>query len=180
MGELSLSNVSAGLLAYLIAAIVGAGPFVHLAFRLDVFLSKGDEERRLNAGHRSTAIELGTTILCQAILARHAVFSIMAVVRSIFVEDLSASTKLGLFFRSALICAALVSLSLLSVWAAGTIFKRLTKRLKEDEQIRNDNLAMAIFFALVLLSITMVLNEGMEDFSRSLIPYGRIGLSQLP
>lgn len=180
MEEFSSSSLAAGMLAYLVALIIGAGPLVYLAYRLDIALTKEDDEKLLKAGHRSTAIELGTTILCQALLIRHAVFTVMAVVRSIFIEDLSRTTIIWIWIRSALIFAVLGSLSLLSVWIASRIFKRMTRRLKEEEEIYRDNVAAAIFFAMVLLAITMVLNEGMAEFSRSLIPYGRTGLMQMP
>ena len=38
----------------------------------------------------------------------------------------------------------------------------------------------AIFFAFVLFGITAIVNEGIEDLSRSLIPYGRTGIIRIP
>jgi uncharacterized membrane protein YjfL (UPF0719 family) len=174
----SLLSLMAGLLAYCIAIVLGTGPVVYVAYWLDKTLTKKiDEDALLQAGNHSIAIELGATILCQAILVRHAVFGVMAIIRILFVEDLSLGDSLWVIGRSALFIIAILLIALPSVWIAGRIFKRLTRRhLRVEEALRErNNIAMAVFYALILLSMTLILNEGMEDFSRSLIAYGRYG-----
>jgi len=181
MGQLNAWNIVAGLVAYAVAVFVGAGPLVFLGFWFNVRATKRtDEEQLLKTGHRSTAIELGATVLCQSILARHAVFAMMAVARACFVEDLAGPEIFWLVLRMFLVCLILAVLSWLSVRFSVRLFKWLTRNLKEDEEVLKDNVAMAIFLAFILLAITMILNEGMEDLSRSLIPYGRSGLIQFP
>lgn len=183
MTDFNTSNIAAGLLAYGVAILVGAGPLVYLLFRFDIKLllnKKIDEEGLLQAGRRSIAIELGAKIFCQALLIRHAVFAVMAVVRSLFVDEYTSSEVGWLIFRCLLAIIVIVVLALVSVEVASRLFKHLTRNLQEDEEIyKNDNVAMAIFFSLVLLAITLVLNEGMADFSRSLIPFGRTGIESL-
>jgi uncharacterized membrane protein YjfL (UPF0719 family) len=56
----------------------------------------------------------------------------------------------------------------------------MTPYLSEVEEVRKDNVAVAIFFAAVLLAITALLNEGLEDLSRSLIPHASSGIIRLP
>jgi hypothetical protein len=56
----------------------------------------------------------------------------------------------------------------------------MTGDLPEHEEILRDNVAVAIFYGFVLLAITIILNEGIEDLARSLIPYGRSGVVRLP
>ena len=81
-------------------------------------------------------------------------------------------------------CAGVVSL--LTVVAFGStalaafLFTRMTRGLDEHAEIHRDNVAVAIFHAFVLLAITAVLNEGMEDLSRSLVPFGGRGVLTLP
>ncbi len=67
-----------------------------------------------------------------------------------------------------------------SVWLAGWLFTRMTGDIPEQEEILRDNVAVAIFYAFVLLAITVILNEGIEDLARSIIPYGRSGIVRLP
>lgn len=181
MGELSFLNLVAGIVAYIVAFIVGVGPLVHWTFfRFFIALTKEDEEDRLRQGNRAVAIDLGMTIVCQAILARHAVFAVMAVIRALFVEDLSIVQMAGVGLRSALIFVGLTGLSFFSVWLARKIFRAMTKRLNEEKEISNDNVAVALFSGLVLLAVAIILSDGMQDLSRSLIPYARSGVIQWP
>jgi len=179
MDDSNFLSIVAGLVAYCFAILLGTGPLVFLAYSLDKWLTKNvDEDKLMSQDNRSVAIELGTTILCQAILIRHAVYAFMAIIRSLFVEELPGGEIFWLLARSVMFILIIIGLALGSVHIAGTLFKKCMKKFNVDidEGIRSkNNIAMAIFYALVLLAITLVLNEGMEDFSRSLIPYGRGG-----
>jgi uncharacterized membrane protein YjfL (UPF0719 family) len=74
----------------------------------------------------------------------------------------------------------IAALSFGSVLLAGWLFTRMTRKIPEQQEIRNDNVAVAIFYAFALLAMTVVVNEGIEDLSRSIIPYGRTGVIRLP
>ena len=61
---------------------------VFLTYRINTLLtSKLDEEKYLLSGNRSIAISLGSVVLSQAILLRHAVFPTMVVLRDLFTSD---------------------------------------------------------------------------------------------
>lgn len=178
MSELGFASLVAGFVSYLLALLIGVIPLAYIAFRLRLTATKSfDEEGALRDGNRAVAIHLGAVMLCQAILARHAVFAIMAIGRSLLVEELSAGETVGVLLRSFVMLIGLSALAMLSIWFAEQVFSWLTKGLDEQKAIQNGNVAMAIFFSLVLLAITIVLNDGMEDFSRSLIPYVRSGVA---
>ena len=76
--------------------------------------------------------------------------------------------------------AVVAFLAVGSVALASWLFTRMTPHLPEPEEILGDNVAVAIFFAAVLLAITVLLNEGLEDLSRSLIPHASSGIIRLP
>jgi hypothetical protein len=63
---------------------------------------------------------------------------------------------------------------------AGWLFVRMTGPLPETEEMLRDNVAVAIFYACVVLAVTVLVNEGLEDLSRSLIPHARTGVIHLP
>ena len=67
-----------------------------------------------------------------------------------------------------------------SVAVASWLFARMTRSLPEHDEILKDNLAVAIFFAFVMLGITLIVNEGLEDLSRSIIPWGESGILRIP
>jgi uncharacterized membrane protein YjfL (UPF0719 family) len=179
-GRFDLAVVGAGMVAYGVA-IVTAALLVFLVFRANAFITREvDEEGLLRGGHRSIAISLGAILLSQAVLLRHAVNPVMVMVRELFLEP----PTLGEALVTAARCAGVVSL--LTVVAFGStalaafLFTRMTRGLDEHAEIHRDNVAVAIFHAFVLLAITAVLNEGMEDLSRSLVPFGGRGVLTLP
>jgi uncharacterized membrane protein YjfL (UPF0719 family) len=180
MPDIDLSSLAAGLVAYGVAVLV-AVLTVFVTFRLNVRLTGWlDEEHLLLSGHRSVAVALGATLLAQAVLMRHAVFPVMAVVRDLFLARLSLAALLWVLGQCALFFLVIAALSFGSIFLSGWLFTRMTGKIPEQEEIHRDNLAVAIFYAFVLLAITAVLNEGIEDLSRSLIPYGRTGVIRLP
>lgn len=176
MGEFSTLNIYAGLTAFSVALVLGAGPLVFVLFKFTIGLSRVDEEKALRAGNRAVAINLGAMLICQAILIRHAVPAVMEVIRTLFVYQLPAEEAWGLIRRSALFATFIIALSFLSVGIAGRIFTLLTRKLEEEKEIVSNNVAVALFYAMVLFAITLVLNEGMDDLSRSFVPYGRTGI----
>jgi uncharacterized membrane protein YjfL (UPF0719 family) len=178
--EFDLSSILAGLLAYVVA-LCGSALLVFVTFRVNTLLtSRIEEERLLLGGHRSIAIALGATILSQALLLRHAVFPIMAVIRDLFLQRVSWADLMLVAGQCFLFFVVIGILSFGSVALAGWLFTRMTGKLPEHEEIFKDNVAVAIFYAFVLIAISLILNEGMEDLSRSLIPYGRTGVIRVP
>ena len=116
----------------------------------------------------------------QALLLRHVVFPVMAVLRDLFLQRVSLSMALAVAGQCGIFFLVIGAVAIGSVWLAGWLFTRMTGEIPEQEEILRDNLAVAIFYAFVLLAITVILNEGIEDLARSLIPYGRSGIVRLP
>jgi uncharacterized membrane protein YjfL (UPF0719 family) len=169
-----------GLVAYLLSALVAVG-LVFVTYRINLRLTDHiDEERLLLAGHRSLAVALGSVVLCQAILLRHAVFPCMVMIRELFFRPFAASELVLVALRCLLLFAVVGLLGVASVAGAALLFSRLTRAIPEREEILKDNLAVAILFSFVLLGITLILNEGLADLSRALVPLEAAGLLRLP
>ena len=155
-----LPSLLAGLLACAVAVLVSTA-LIFVTFRLNSMIRRrGEQSRLLLAGHRSIAIALGARILSQAILMRHAVFPVMAVIRDLFVEHASFSTILTVAFQCAVFFVIIGAVSIGSVCLADWLFNWLTGELPEHEEIFKDNMAVAIFFAFVLLAIPPTLRGG--------------------
>lgn len=177
---MDLSSLVAGLLAFFVA-VLAAILLVFVTYRINTLLtSKIDEERLLLAGNRSTAVALGAIVLGQALLLRHAVFPTMAVVRDLFVKPVSWTAAAWVLGHCLAFFLIIGVLSLGSVALGGWLFSRMTRAIPEREEILKDNLAVALFFAFVILGITAIVNEGLEDLSRSIIPYGETGILRVP
>ena len=174
-----LSAMIAGILAYGVS-VAAAVVLVFLIYRINTRLTTINEQKMLLEGHRSVAICLGAVVMCQAFLLRHAVFPIMAVVRDLFLAPVSLKAALWVVAQCALFFLVIAGLAFISVALGAWFFARMTGDLPEHEEIVKDNIAVAIFFAFVLFGITAIVNEGIEDLSRSLIPYGRTGILRIP
>jgi uncharacterized membrane protein YjfL (UPF0719 family) len=169
----------AGFVAYGIS-VLAAILLVFITYRINTILtSKSDEEQHLLAGNKSIAISLGSVVLSQAILLRHAVFPTMAVLRDLFIRPADFKSALWVIAHCVLFFLIIGVLSLGSVWFAGNLFTRMTRKLPEHEEILKDNVAVGIFYGLVILGITLIINEGLEDLSRSIIPYQKHGVIQI-
>ena len=179
-GLFDLWTMVAGLLACSVAILL-ATLLVFLTYRVNTLLANRlQEERLLLSGHRSVAIALGAVMLCQAILMRHAVFPAMAVLRDLFLVRPSLGIVLVSLGQCALFFVVVGLAAIGSVVLAVFLFTKLTGAIREREEILKDNVAVAIFFAFALVSITLILNEGIEDLSRSLIPAGPAGIVRVP
>ncbi len=168
-------NIVGGLVAYVLGVVLCVLPvlFGNFMWLKSRWTRDIDEEDLLKQGHRSLAIHLGSLFVCQALLVRHAVNAVTQVVRNLFIYRYPFKDALWLLGLCCLFVLLITSLALISVRIAEWSFKRLTGKLKEDEEIKRDNVAVAIFSALVILAITLILNEGVEDFAQSLVPLGR-------
>jgi uncharacterized membrane protein YjfL (UPF0719 family) len=173
------SVVLAGLLAYAVA-LLASTLLVFLTYRINLLVTRSQEEEMLLSGHRSIAIAMGSVLVSQALLLRHAVFPVMAVARDLFLGSPGATRIFAVAAQCALFFFIIGLLSVGSVLVAVFLFTRLTGRLPEQEEIRKDNVAVAIFFACTVLAVTLIVNEGMEDLSRSLIPYGTTRVLRVP
>jgi uncharacterized membrane protein YjfL (UPF0719 family) len=172
-------SLAAGLVAYVVALFASV-LLVFVTYRMNLLVtSKIDEERLLLSGNRSAALALGTIVLCQAILLRHAVFPTMAVVRNVILRPLTLAAGAWAVGYALLFFAIVGVLSFLSVVVAAWLFSKMTRALPEREEILKDNLAVAIFFALVLVGITLIVNEGLVDLSRAIVPYPESGVIQI-
>jgi uncharacterized membrane protein YjfL (UPF0719 family) len=171
--------IIAGLIAYIVS-VLAAVLLVFFTYRLNnIVTSKVDEERFLIQGNRSIAISLGAVVLSQAILMRHAVFPAMAVIRDLFVAPPSLAAASWVVAQCIVFFVIVSILSFGSVYAASWMFTRMTRNVPEHEEIQKDNVAVGIFYAFVILAITLIVNEGLEDLSRSLIPYNKSGMIQI-
>jgi uncharacterized membrane protein YjfL (UPF0719 family) len=176
---MDLMSLLAGLVAFA-ASVAAAALLVFVTYRVNTLLtSRIDEERLLLAGNRSIAIALGSIVFGQAVLLRHAVFPTMVVVRDLFVRPVTPGAAAWVLGHCLLFFLIISALSIGSVALAGWLFSKMTRSIPEREEILKDNLAVAILFAFVVLGITLIVNEGLEDLSRSIIPYAQTGVLHL-
>jgi uncharacterized membrane protein YjfL (UPF0719 family) len=179
-GPMHWIDVATGITAFAVALLASV-LLVFGLYRLNtVITSRIDEERFLLQGNRSVAIALGAVVLSQALLLRHAVFPTMAVLRNALVGPITLGAVGRALLQATLFFAIVGGLSFISVVVAAWLFSRMTRSLAEREQILKDNVAVAILFAFIVIAVALVVNEGLVDLSRSIIPYPESGIIQIP
>ncbi len=177
---MDVSPFVAGLIAYAVS-VLAAVLLVFVTYRLNTLLtSRIDEERLLLSGNRSVAIGLGSILFSQAILMRHAVFPTMVVIRDLFLRPVSWSAAAWVLGHCLAFFLIVGVLAFGSVALATWLFTKMTGALPEREQILKDNVAVAILFAFVIIGVTLIVNEGLEDLTRSIIPESGSGILRLP
>ncbi len=173
---MDLASLVAGLVAYAVA-VCASVLLVFVTYRVNTLItSRIDEERLLLSGNRSVAVALGSIVFSQAVLLRHAVFPVMVVIRDLFVRPFSPAAAGWVVAHCAVFFLIIGVLSFGSVALAGWLFAKMTRSIPERDEILRDNLAIAILFAFVVLGITLIVNEGLEDLARSIIPYRSTGI----
>jgi uncharacterized membrane protein YjfL (UPF0719 family) len=170
-------SVVAGFVAFGFSVLASA-LLVFVTYRLNSLItSRIDQERYLLSGHRSVAIALGSVVLAQAILLRHAIFPTM--IRELFLRPFSAAATASALGHALLFFVIIGVLSFGSVALAAWLFTRMTGALPEREEILKDNVAVAIFFGFVVLGIALIVNEGLADLARSIIPFAEAGVLRI-
>lgn len=172
-------GVLTGVLAYVVAVLVSV-LLVFAVHRVSPVIGMGMVESDLaRAGNPAEGLAMGAVVLGQAVLLRHAVYPVMAMMRNVLSRPFRLpEVAIGVLY-SALFVLVVAAAAVFAVQFAAWMFTRLTPELDEREEIRRGNLAVAIYFALIVLSTTIVVNEGVEDLARSIIPYESAGIVQI-
>jgi len=172
-------SIAAGLVAFAFSVLASV-VLVFVTYRLNTLVtSKIDQERHLLNGHRSVAIALGSVVFAQAILLRHAVFPTMVVIRELFLRPFSLTSAIWALAHAFLFFVIIGVLSFGSVAIAAWLFARMTGALPEKDEILKDNVAVAIFFGFVVVGIALIVNEGLADLARSIVPFAQSGVLRI-
>lgn len=165
-----------GLIEFLVSIIIS---FILIFGSYRIFLAmtkRIDEERELRGGNTSVGIVLGSTILGEAIVVKQAIYPVMAVIQ-IFV--LGQEKSVGNFLRMMaysigyMIMAGLLALAciLFSFW----LFNRMTPRIDQFEEIKKNNIAVALFIGLFIIAVCFLVSSGVAGLARALIPFPDVG-----
>ena len=147
------------------------------SYRLFLILTpRFDEEHQLKQKNISVGLILGGVFLGEAIVVKQALYPVMAVIQ-IFV--LGQEKNPGNFFKMLAYSAGYIILAgvlalvciLFSFW----LFNKMTPRIDLFEEIKNNNMAVALFMALFIVSICLLISSGVSGLTRALVPFPTVG-----
>ena len=173
---MSLQQVLFGVSELLISVLVSFF-LIFATYRLIlVFTKRFDEEAQLKRKNTAVGIVLGSVLLGEAIVVRQALYPVMAVIQ-IFILGPERSTGaylklLGLSIGYVLLSGVLAILCILfSFW----LFDKLTPRIDQYEEIKAGNMAIAVFMALLIIGVSLLISSGVSGLTRALIPFPAVG-----
>lgn len=165
-----------GLLEFLISIFISL-ILIFLCYRFFLIIThKFDDERKLLGDNRAVGIVLGSVVLGEALVVKQAIYPVIAVIQ-IFIlgEERSPGNflkMLGYGFGYILLTAILALISILfSFW----LFNKITPRLDHYEEIKKNNVAVAIFVGFFVVSIAILMSAGVAGLTKALIPFPTVG-----
>jgi uncharacterized membrane protein YjfL (UPF0719 family) len=161
-----------GLVEIVLSLILGV-LFIYAAFQVFSRLTKGIEEiEELKKNNTAVGILISSIILSVIYLIKGALDPAITV----FSNGLrNPNITTGSFLETIGIMLAHVVISGLvgfaAIYIALIFFMWLTKDIDEMEEIKNNNVAVGIFMAVVVFAMALVLEPGVKTLLDALIPY---------
>lgn len=173
---MSAQQIIFGLLEFLVSVLIS---FILIfgSYRLFLILTpRFDEEHQLKKKNISVGIILGSVLLGEAIVVKQAIYPVMAVIQIFVLGEekniLGLLKMLGLSVGYVILAGVLAIICILfSLW----LFNRLTPGINQYEEIKNDNTAVALFMALLIIGICFLISAGVSGLTRALIPFPEVG-----
>jgi putative membrane protein len=171
-----LQQILLGLIELLISIFIS---FVLIAgsYRFFIFITpRFDEERQLKKKNTAVGVVLGGILIGEVLVVKQAIYPVMSVIQLFILgEDKNFANymeMLGLSLGYVLL-AGIIALGciLFSFWA----FNKITPRIDQYQEIRNNNVAVAVFMALFIVGICILISDGVSGLTKALIPFPEIG-----
>jgi len=154
-----LSGISTLLLSLLLGIFI-----LFLGFKIFSGFSKSiDEEYELKQNNIAVAILSGSFILALGLMMKTSVNPlIQSIFRAIFYNDTGLAGTLGNLSISLLQFILTLLISVASLWLGVKGFTWLTRNIDEFEEIKNNNIAIAILMAAIIITLALFLQNGLE------------------
>ncbi|MBN1272212.1 MAG: DUF350 domain-containing protein [Candidatus Aminicenantes bacterium] len=165
-----------GIIEFLVSVLIS---FVLIFGSYRLFLAvtrKFDEEKQFKRKNLSVGIVLGGAILGEALIVKQAIFPVMSVIQ---IYVLGQEKNLGNFLEVLGLSIGYVLLSgflaLLGILFSFWLFNKMTPGIDQYEEIQDNNTAVAVFMAVVIIATCLLISSGVEGLTRALIPFPEVG-----
>jgi len=177
---MDLSLLFAGILQLAISLLVGI-IFIYAGFK---FFHKKiktiNEIEELKKNNIAVAILNASIIIALVIMVKNAIEPAITVF-SLTLRNPEAT--FGTFLQTAAIMLLQIILagiiSYLSIYFAINLYTYLTKDIDELAEIKNNNIAVSIVFGVVIIAISLLMQQGIKSILDALIPFPAISLKDI-
>jgi len=173
---MSVQQVIFGLLEFLVSILISF-VLVFGSYRFILVVTKRfDEEQQLKKKNISVGLVLGSILLGEALVVKQALYPVMAIIQLFVLGQERSPGNFAKVLLNSLGYVVLAGvLAIVCVLFCFWLFNRLTPRIDHYEEIKNNNIAVALLMALFIVAICLLMSAGVSGFVRALIPFPEIG-----
>lgn len=171
--KIDLMVVFFGLIQLALSLFIGIF-FIFAAYRIFKFMTKNiDDEKELKGNNIALSVFMAGTIFAVVWISRFSVESGMDGIAMIVKQRSSPFLSNLLIVFGLFIIQILISglIAFTCIWIAIFIFMKLTKKIDEMKEIKNNNIAVSIIYAIIIIGISIFIAPAISVIMNGLIPY---------
>lgn len=177
---MDISLLIAGILQLILSLLIGL-TFIYAGFR---FFHKRiktiDEISELKKNNIAVAILNGSIIISLVIMVKNAIEpAITTFTLTLRNPDSTLSSFLqtaGIMLIQIMVAGAI---AFISIYVALSLYTFLTRDLDELDEIKKNNIAVSIVLGVVIISISLLMQQGIKSILDALIPFPTISLKDV-
>ena len=177
---MDLSLLIAGILQLILSLVIGLA-FIYAGFRFFHKRIKDiDEISELKKNNIAVAILNGSIILSLVIMVKNA---IEPAITTFTLTLRNPDSSLTSFLQTAAIMLIQIIvagvLAFLAIYIALNLYTFLTRDLDEIDELKKNNIAVSIVLGVVIISISLLMQQGIKSILDALIPFPTISLKDI-
>lgn len=177
---MDISLLAAGVLQLILSLFIGL-VFIYAGFKFFHKRIKAiNEIEELKKNNIAVAILNASIILALVIMVKNAVEPAITVfsmaIRNPNATYISFIQMAGIMLVQ-IIVAGLIAY--ISIYIAINLYTHLTKEIDELSEIKNNNIAVSIVLGIVIISISLLMQQGIKSILDALIPFPSLSLKDI-
>ncbi len=177
---MDISLLISGVLQLFLSLFIGI-IFIYSGFRFFHKRIKSiNELDELKKNNIAVAILNASIILALVIMVKNAIEPAITVFSMALRNP---DSTIGSFLQTAGIMLVQIilagSIAYISIYLAINLYTHLTKELDELSEIKNNNIAVSIVLGIVIISISLLMQQGIKSILDALIPFPSISLKDI-
>ncbi|MBK7227608.1 MAG: DUF350 domain-containing protein [Ignavibacteriales bacterium] len=177
---MDISLLAAGVLQLILSLFIGL-IFIYAGFRFFHKRIKSiNEIEELKKNNVAVAILNGSIILALVIMVKNAIEPAITVF-SMAIRNPNATFISFLQMAGIMLVQIIVAglIAYISIYIAINLYTHLTKDIDELGEIKNNNIAVSIVLGIVIISISLLMQQGIKSILDALIPFPSLSLKDI-
>ena len=145
---------------------------IWLAFKLFLKLTKNlDEMHELKKGNIAAGIFLSSVLVSVGLVLFKVIYPIICTFNTCFVRSEPVLTDLFVWLGYILLYLFItIPVSVVTIWLGISLFCRMTPYINEIEEVKNNNIAVAILLSVITIVLAVFISHGLSSLLTVIIP----------